>query len=104
MRAIEWDRGRTWVARTAVGTHIVARDCLDQVLQRALVARLLALVQGRSHGVAGGGAGRNGVDIVGGGRTRATATRGEACWARGRLVVSSCQGSEVIGREPVPWS
>lgn len=40
----------TWVPCAAVGTRAVPRDRLDQLLQCPLVARLLALVQGRSHG------------------------------------------------------
>jgi hypothetical protein len=39
----------TWVARSAVGTDAVAGHTLDEVLQGALVARLLALVQHRGH-------------------------------------------------------
>jgi hypothetical protein len=39
----------TWVLRTTIGTRAVSRDRLDQLLQRPLIARLLALVQGRCH-------------------------------------------------------
>jgi hypothetical protein len=39
----------TWVPRATVGASAVARDRLDQVLERALIARLLALVQSRCH-------------------------------------------------------
>lgn len=42
---------RTWIARTTVGTLAIARNGLDQLLQRSLVARLLTLVQGGGHGV-----------------------------------------------------
>lgn len=42
----------SWVSRAAVGTGAIARDRLDELLQRALVARLLALVQRRRHVVA----------------------------------------------------
>lgn len=41
----------TWIARSAVGTQAVAWHILDEVLQRPLVARLLALVQHRGHAV-----------------------------------------------------
>jgi hypothetical protein len=34
----------TWISRTAIGTRAIARDRLDQLLQCAFVARLLALV------------------------------------------------------------
>lgn len=39
----------TWILRTTVGTRVVSRNRLDQFLERPLVARLLALVQGRCH-------------------------------------------------------
>lgn len=41
----------TWVARATVGTYTVAGHILDEILQRPLVARLLALVQHRGHTV-----------------------------------------------------
>lgn len=41
----------TWIARSTVGTHTVAGHILNEVLQRPLVARLLALVQDRGHAV-----------------------------------------------------
>lgn len=50
----------TWVARTTISALPIARDCLDQFLQRFFVPRLLALVQSGGHG---GGAG---VGIAGG--------------------------------------
>lgn len=37
---------RTWIPGGTIGTAVVARDCLDQLLQTALVAHLLALVDG----------------------------------------------------------
>lgn len=36
---------RTWVAGLAVGTHVVARNAVNEILQHFLVARLLALVE-----------------------------------------------------------
>lgn len=36
----------SWVSRAAIGAPVVTGDGLDQVLECALVARLLALVQG----------------------------------------------------------
>jgi hypothetical protein len=39
----------TWILCATVGTRAVPWDGLDQLLQRPLVARLLALVQGRCH-------------------------------------------------------
>jgi hypothetical protein len=39
----------TWVLCTAVSAGAVSGDRLDQLLQRSLIARLLALVQGRCH-------------------------------------------------------
>lgn len=39
----------TWVPGLAIGTPIIAGHRGDQILQRPLVARLLALAQGR-HG------------------------------------------------------
>jgi hypothetical protein len=42
---------RTWILCAAVGTGAVAGDRLDQVLQGTLVARLLAFVQDRGHGL-----------------------------------------------------
>jgi hypothetical protein len=39
----------TWIPCATVGACAVPRDRLDQLLQRPLVARLLALVQGRCH-------------------------------------------------------
>lgn len=36
----------TWIPGSTIGTAVVARDCLDQLLQTALVAHLLALVDG----------------------------------------------------------
>lgn len=37
---------RTWILGSTIGTAIVARDRLDQLLQTALVAHLLALIDG----------------------------------------------------------
>lgn len=37
---------RTWIPGSTIGTAVVARDSLDQLLQTALVAHLLALVDG----------------------------------------------------------
>lgn len=37
---------RTWIPGSTIGTAIIARDRLDQVLQAALVAHLLTLVDG----------------------------------------------------------
>lgn len=39
---------RTWILGSTIGTAVVARDSLDQLLQTTLVAHLLALVDG-SH-------------------------------------------------------
>lgn len=36
----------TWILGSTIGTAVVARDSLDQLLQTALVAHLLALVGG----------------------------------------------------------
>jgi hypothetical protein len=37
---------RTWIPCSTIGTAIIARDRLDQLLQTALVAHLLALIDG----------------------------------------------------------
>lgn len=37
---------RTWIPGSTIGTAVIARDCLDQLLQSALVAHLLAFVDG----------------------------------------------------------
>lgn len=51
----------TWVFGPAVRAPFVSRNILDQVLQHALVARLLPLIQERRHSRDGfGGAGNNG--------------------------------------------
>lgn len=42
---------RTWIAGAAVGAPIVSRHSLDELLQSTLVASLLALAEGRGHGV-----------------------------------------------------
>ena len=39
----------TWVSRAAVCTRSIPRHRLDEVLQGALITRLLAFVQGRRH-------------------------------------------------------
>jgi hypothetical protein len=41
--------GRTWIARVAVCTHIIARNILHKVLQSLLVPRLLALAHEARH-------------------------------------------------------
>jgi hypothetical protein len=43
----------TWIPRAAIGTCAITRDRLYELLQRALVARLLALVQRGRHVNAG---------------------------------------------------
>lgn len=39
----------TWIFRTTVGACAISWDRLDQLLESLLIARLLALVQGRCH-------------------------------------------------------
>lgn len=49
-----WKRGvaaLAWIARSAISTNAISGHILDQVLQRPLVARLLALVQHGGHAV-----------------------------------------------------
>lgn len=43
----------TWIPRAAIGTRAIARDRLYELLQRALVSCLLALIQCGRHIVAG---------------------------------------------------
>lgn len=41
----ERDSRRTWVASLAIGTNVVARNTVNEVLEDLLIARLLALVE-----------------------------------------------------------
>lgn len=46
---------RTWVTGLAISTHIVAGDIVNEVLERLLVTRLLALVERTVHDLRSGG-------------------------------------------------
>lgn len=46
---------RTWVTGLAISTHIVAGDIVNEILERLLVTRLLALVERTVHDLQSGG-------------------------------------------------
>lgn len=46
---------RTWVAGLAISTHIVAGDIVNEILERLLITRLLALVERTVHALRSGG-------------------------------------------------
>lgn len=93
----------TWIPRAAVCACPVAGDRLDELLQGALITRLLAFVQSRRHGVweeEAVGSGIESGDRVGSGWTCTGArARGERGPEDGRWRV----GGEVMGKSMRPW-
>ena len=44
-----WELKHTWIPGLTVCTSVIARDSLDQLLERSLIPRLMALAQGGGH-------------------------------------------------------
>ena len=73
--------GLTWIAHTAVCADAIPGNRLDEVLQGALVARLLALVQGGGHG-SGSWCGRESGSVARRERARTRGSDGRPCAKR----------------------